>query len=214
MKICLRTLGLVGLGGVAMAVAAMACSATVVNSPAPAASEDSGTTPAVDAGPTEDSAPAAPFELKSSVLEEGATFAVDNTCTGKNVSPDLTWGPGPEGTLSYAIVFNDESLDFLHGVTYDIPASVTSLPASVKNEYTPAALEGAKQTLSYLKNRYGYAGPCAPKPNTDVYEFVLYALDVETLPGMTQTMTKEDAEAVVKEHSLGSTKLKGKYKQP
>ena len=140
-------------------------------------------------------------------------FQADNTCTGKDESPDLTWGPGPEGTKSYAIVMNDQTLDFLHGVTFDIPVDTLSLPAAMDRAFA-ATKAPVKQAESYRKGRFGYAGPCAPKPNTDVYEFVLYALDVETLPNVTQTSTRADVEAEVKKHVVGSTKLTGKYKQP
>ena len=164
-----------------------------------------------DAGAPEDSAPAAPFTLTSTALPEGATFPVDNTCTGTNLSPPLAWGAGPAGTLSYAIVLNDTTIDFLHAITYDIPASATSLPANVEQVYAPKAPAGAHQTKNY-KGAFGYAGPC---PSTlHVYEFVLYALDVAALPGVTQNVTLADAETAIKAHSLGTTKLTGKYKKP
>lgn len=203
------------LGSLCVAGAIFACSSTTVTSTN--AGSDAGSVTDPDGGNGDSSTEpeaAAPFKLTSTVLDEGATFMKDNSCNGANKSPDLSWGPGPDGTKSYAIAFNDESLDFLHGVTYDIPVATTSLPAGVENAYEPAKVPGAKQTLSYLTNRYGYAGPCAPKPNEDTYEFVLYALDVETLPNMDKTTTRADAETEVKKHVLKSTKLTGKYKQP
>ena len=164
-----------------------------------------------DSGATEDSATAAPFALTSTALAEGATFPVDNTCTGTNLSPPLAWGAGPAGTLSYAIVLNDTTIDFLHAIIYDIPASETALPANVEQVYAPKAPAGAHQTKNY-KGAFGYAGPC---PSTlHVYEFVLYALDVAALPGVTQNVALADAETAIKAHSLGTTKLTGKYKKP
>ncbi len=197
--------------GLAMIVA---CSSSTETSPTTA----DGGTPDPDAaasdpdsGATEDSATAAPFTLTSTALAEGATFPVDNTCTGTNVSPPLAWGAGPAGTLSYAIVLHDTTIDFLHASIYDIPASATSLPADVEQVYAPKAPAGAHQTKNY-KGAFGYAGPC---PSTQhVYEFVLYALDVAALPGVTQNVTLADAETAIKAHSLGTTKLTGKYKKP
>jgi Raf kinase inhibitor-like YbhB/YbcL family protein len=154
---------------------------------------------------------AAPFTLTSSALPEGATFPVDNTCTGTNVSPPLAWTPGPAATKSYAIVLHDTSNDFLHSITYDIPANVNALPASMEAVYAPATPAGVHQTKSY-KGTFGYAGPC---PGTlHVYELVLYALDVATLPGVTQNVSLADAETAIKAHSIGSTRLTGKYKKP
>jgi Raf kinase inhibitor-like YbhB/YbcL family protein len=164
-----------------------------------------------DAAASEDSATAAPFALTSTALAEGATFPVDNTCTGTNVSPPLAWGAGPSGTMSYAIVLNDTTIDFLHAVVYDIPASVTSLPANLQKVYAPTSPAGVHQTKNY-KGTFGYAGPC---PSTEhVYELVLHALDVAALPGVTQNVALADAVTAIKAHSLGSTKLTGKYKKP
>jgi Raf kinase inhibitor-like YbhB/YbcL family protein len=200
----------------AVAVVA-ACSSTTTSSPAPsdgtdaATSDPDATTADPDGGTTEDSATVAPFKLTSTALAEGATFPVDNTCTGDDVSPPLAWGPGPAGTKSYAVILNDTTIKFLHAIIYDIPESVTSLPAKVESVYAPAVPAGAHQTKSYLKT-FGYSGPC---PGTlHVYEFVLHALDVATLPGMTMTTSLAEAETAIKAHSLGSTRLTGKYKKP
>jgi Raf kinase inhibitor-like YbhB/YbcL family protein len=176
-----------------------------------AADPDASTSDPDAAAPGEDSATDAPFTLTSTALAEGATFPVDNTCTGTNVSLPLAWGAGPAGTMSYAIVLNDTTISFLHAIVYDIPASVTALPADVQQVYAPTTPAGAHQTKNY-KGAFGYAGPC---PGTEhVYEFVLYALDVAALPGVTQNVTLAVAEAAIKAHSLGSTKLTGKYKKP
>ena len=193
---------------------AIACSSTTVTTPTATPGDAGATDP--DAAPAEDSAtpePPAPFKLTSAALEEGATFPKDNTCNGTEKSPDFAWGPGPEGTLSYAIVFNDETLGFLHGVTYDIPATVNALPAALENTYEPAKAPGVKQSLSYKPNRYGYAGPCPPS-GEDTYEFVLYALKVDTLANVTKTSTRAAVEIEVKKQMLKSTKLTGKYQQP
>lgn len=200
--------------GIAMIVACSSSSETSSTSglaPDGGATEQDSGAGDPDSATGEDSSTAAPFALTSSALAEGATFPVDNTCTGTNVSPPLAWGAGPAGTKSYAIVLNDTSIDFLHAIIYDIPESVTALPANVQQVYAPTTPAGAHQTKNY-KGAFGYAGPC---PGTlHVYEFVLYALDVAALPGVTQNVALADAETAIKAHSLGTTKLTGKYKKP
>ena len=203
---------LVALLGVAVIAA---CSSTTTSSSSGGAPDGGGTTEDAggepDAGEGEDSATAAPFALTSTALAEGATIAVNNTCTGTNLSPPLAWGHGPDGTKSYAIVLNDTTIDFLHAIIYDIPESVTALPANVQKVYAPTSPAGAHQTKNY-KGTFGYAGPC---PTTEhVYEFVLYALDVAALPDVTQDVALADAETAIKAHSLGKTRLTGKYKKP
>ena len=52
-------------------------------------------------------------------------------CTGGNVSPDLQWTPGPEGTKSYAVTVYDPDAPtgsgWWHWIVYNIPADVTAL---------------------------------------------------------------------------------------
>lgn len=150
----------------------------------------------------------APFALTSSSIAEGAFFPAENTCSGANTSPPLAWTAGPAGTKSYAIVLNDTTISFLHFIVYDIPANVSALPAALEAAYAPANPAGTHETKSY-KGTFGYAGPCPPAVH--VYEFVLYALDVATLPGVTQDVSLADAQTAIKAHSLASTKLTAKY---
>ncbi len=152
----------------------------------------------------------APFALTSATIAEGASFPAVSTCSGANTSPPLAWTAGPAGTKSYAIVLNDTTISFLHFIVYDIPANVMALPAALEAAYAPAVPAGTHETKSY-KATFGYAGPCPPAEH--VYEFVLYALDVATLPGVTQNVSLADAQTAIKAHSLGTAKLTGKYKK-
>lgn len=151
-----------------------------------------------------------PFVLSSPVLAEGATFARDNTCDGTDVSPELTWSAGPAGTKSYALVLTDKSNALIHAAAYDIPASSQGLPANVEKKYDPATPAGMKQAQSF-RNAFGYAGPCPGTEHT--YEFALYALDVDALPGATMTSTRAQVETLAKAHQLGVARLTGKYKK-
>jgi Raf kinase inhibitor-like YbhB/YbcL family protein len=171
-------------------------------------SADGGTTGDPDSSTSEGGAAA--FALTSSAIAEGASFPPENTCSGANTSPPLSWTAGPAGTKSYAFVLNDTTISFLHFIVYDIPANVTALPASLEAAYAPAAPVGAHETKSY-KGTFGYAGPCPPVEH--VYELVLYALDVAALPGVTQDVSLADAQTAIKAHSLGSAKLTAKYKK-
>lgn len=166
-----------------------------------------------DAGADAATEPSLPFELTSSAFESGAKLPADYTCNGKDISPPFTWGPGPEGTLSYAMVVNDTTLKFLHAIIYDIPAATLTLPEGVEKKEQPSEPAGAKQVKSF-RGTFGYAGPCPPKPNEDVYEFVLYALGSETLTGITNASTLKAAEAEIKKNALGSTRVTAAYKQP
>jgi phosphatidylethanolamine-binding protein (PEBP) family uncharacterized protein len=134
------------------------------------------------------------------------------TCVGKNfpysgmppvdhLSPELGWTAGPEGTLSYAIVFRDVTLTTgamidergYHWAIYDMPPSVLALPQGLPSGNPIAAVPGAKQYSGALFNS-GYVGPCpswgvapgspllgmepAPVVKTDTYTFTVYAMPV------------------------------------
>jgi phosphatidylethanolamine-binding protein (PEBP) family uncharacterized protein len=65
----------------------------------------------------------------------------------------------------------------------------------------PAEVPGASQ-LGTLSNK-GYAGPCCAER---IYEFVLWALDVEKLPDAAGRTTAELLETVLPAHDVAATK--------
>jgi Raf kinase inhibitor-like YbhB/YbcL family protein len=143
--------------------------------------------------------------LTSSVITEGGMFPDENTCaTTADDSPDLTWTAGPSGTMSYAVILLDTSISYVHWVIWDIPATVTSLPAALDDMAMPATPAGAKQK-SFQGN--GYAGPC-PSGKDHVYKFTVYALPVATLSGaMTSSQTSAPSTAVMNANPLASASL-------
>lgn len=142
--------------------------------------------------------------LTSTVITEGDMFPDDNTCAGANTSPDLTWTAGPAGTMSYAMILLDTSNSLNHWVMWDIPASVTSLPAGLGTEAMPSEPAGAKQK-AFQGN--GYTGPC-PSGSDHLYEFTVYALPVATLSSaMTSQQTSALAMEVMDADPLGSASL-------
>jgi Raf kinase inhibitor-like YbhB/YbcL family protein len=158
--------------------------------------------------------------LSSSAFDDGGLFPSEYTCDGTETkSPPLAWTPGVEGTLSYAIIFNDNTpasgsqaaFKFAHSAIYDIPQAVLELPEGVEAKYKPATPAGAKQAPNY-KGNPGFIGPCPPT-GEHTYEFTLYALKVETLPGLTQTSKVADVQAAAEKEKLGSVKLTAKYTQ-
>ena len=149
------------------------------------------------------------FSLSSSVVQNGMRLANEHRCADQqnpNTSPPLMWTQGPTGTLSYALVMRDITRGvILHWTLYDLPVATTSLPAGIPAGYQPAQLNGAKQGPSY-KAALGYQGPCAPS-GMNTYEFTLYALDVATVPGLTQSSSASQIVAAIEMHDLASAKL-------
>jgi phosphatidylethanolamine-binding protein (PEBP) family uncharacterized protein len=99
---------------------------------------------------------------------------VENRATmigGTNVMPTISWTAGPEGTKSYAIVYQDLSNTFAHYAMWNVPAGVTSVgPDNIPAAAGQAALVG----MSWFGS-----GAC-----DHVYQLGVYALSVESLDPM------------------------------
>ncbi len=134
--------------------------------------------------------PAAPeFELRSPDVREGETIGEAHVfdgmgCTGQNQSPALEWVHAPGSTKSFAVTLYDPDAPtgsgWWHWVVYNIPVSVTRLPAGagdVRHAFTPGVVQGRTDF-----GKPGYGGPCPPKGDKPHrYVFTVHALDVDKL---------------------------------
>lgn len=150
---------------------------------------------------------AAAFVLTSTAFTDGTTIPIAHTCAGTNVSPPLSWTPGPPGTMSYAVVLTDKTNSLVHAGIYDIPANVTSLPMDVEKVANPSNPAGSKQVLAY-NNMAGYAGPC-PGATPHSYEFMLYAVDSAVLPGITTSQKGAALVTALQAHDVATATLMG-----
>ena len=92
--------------------------------------------------PVEEKAEAPPpaFELSSPSITPGESIPVKYSCDGEDISPELNWANAPEGTNSFALIFDDPDAPggtWVHWVLYNIPADKEGLleGASVKAEF-------------------------------------------------------------------------------
>lgn len=106
-------------------------------------------------------------------------------CTGKNISPQLQWKNAPAGTKSFAVTVYDPDAPtgsgWWHWVLFNIPASVSQLPADAGNPAKNLAPKGSIQSITDY-GKPGFGGACPPvgdKPHR--YVFTVYALKVEKL---------------------------------
>jgi Raf kinase inhibitor-like YbhB/YbcL family protein len=107
-------------------------------------------------------------------------------CTGKNLSPELSWNNAPEGTKSFALTVYDPDAPtgsgWWHWVVFNIPKETSSLQAGAGDKSNTHLPSGSVQNI----NDYGFAGfggACPPKGDkSHQYIFTIHALDVESLP--------------------------------
>ena len=135
-------------------------------------------------------------------------------CTGKNISPALTWSGAPKGTKSFAVSIYDPDAPtgsgFWHWVAFNIPPDTTSLPKGAgdpKGSGMPAGVIQGKTDYGAP----GYGGPCPPKGDKPHhYNITVFAVDVDKLDA------DENATAAVVGfnlhfHTLAKATLTGLY---
>ena len=106
-------------------------------------------------------------------------------CTGKNISPALSWENAPKGTKSFALTVYDPDAPtgsgWWHWLVFNIPKEVSSLEAGAGDVSNKRLPNGAVQNV----NDYGFAGfggACPPKGDkAHQYIFTIHALDVEKI---------------------------------
>ena len=75
----------------------------------------------------------APFTLTSPSFKNNAyvSSAVGLGCRGEDKSPALQWENPPAGTKKFSILFEDNTVNWIHWDISNIPASYTGLPAKI-----------------------------------------------------------------------------------
>ncbi len=166
---------------------------------------------------------AAQFTLSSSDFAAGGPIADEQAydamgCTGRNLSPALTWRGAPAGTKSYALLLHDPDAPtggagWSHWIAFDIPASVTALAKGAGKPDGSAMPRGAGTVANdYGQPRYG--GPCPPegdKPHR--YVFTVYALEVDKL-GVPKDANASTAGFMINANALGKASITGMYGRP
>jgi Raf kinase inhibitor-like YbhB/YbcL family protein len=152
------------------------------------------------------------LELKSEAFVNGQSIPAKYACTGRNISPPLTWSDPPAGTQSFALIVDDPDAPmgiWVHWVLYNIKPDRRSLqedlPVTGKN-IDPEAVFVGKNSSGTI----GYDGPCPPS-GTHRYYFRLYALDttISLLPGATRDKILQEMEG----HILAQSELMGTFRK-
>ena len=123
------------------------------------------------------------FYLDSSdVRGQIATEQVFNSfgCTGKNISPQLSWGNAPIGTKSFAITVYDPDAPtgsgWWHWLVFNISKTSNHISTDASTDLKAMPAGSVESITSYGSK--GFGGACPPegdKPHR--YIFTVYALD-------------------------------------
>lgn len=157
--------------------------------------------------PAADSNGKGAMQVTSSAFVEGQPIPAKYTCTGKNISPPLSWTGAPAETKSLALIADDPDAPagtWVHWVLFDLPPGTSELPEDLSKGQHIAG--GATQGLNDFKH-LGYGGPGKPHR----YFFKLYALD--TILSQKPGSSKKDVEHAMEKHILAQGQLMGTYQR-
>jgi Raf kinase inhibitor-like YbhB/YbcL family protein len=144
----------------------------------------------------------ASITLTSRSFGANASIPIDNTCEGKDVSPQLTWSSPPEGTKTLALLLEDsDASSYTHWLAFNLPAETTQLA-----EGGDVGELGAKLGSNDSPD-LRYAGPCPPRRELHRYVFHVFAVDtVLTLP---EGAHRRAFDASLNGHLIGEGTLAG-----
>jgi Raf kinase inhibitor-like YbhB/YbcL family protein len=126
---------------------------------------------------------AAPDTLHVTVAGVKAGDLLDGQYSGygRNLSPALSWTPGPPGTQAYALMWEDPDVPSMqpvvHWLAWNIPATVLSLSRGVRNAGELLRPPGMRQGRN-SHGGIGYTGPHPPVGDpAHHYHVQVFALD-------------------------------------
>lgn len=161
------------------------------------------------------------FKLTSSEVKQGQEVGMSQVfnsfgCTGKNISPELSWSGAPAGTKSFALTVYDPDAPtgsgWWHWLVFNLPPDTKTLPTDAGNPQTGKLPQGAISNITDYGTA-GYGGPCPPqgdKPHR--YIFTIYALkDKLPLDGKTSAAM---VGYYIGQNKIGSASITATYHRP
>ncbi|WP_411146129.1 YbhB/YbcL family Raf kinase inhibitor-like protein [Streptomyces sp. x-80] len=157
------------------------------------------------------------FTVLSDEVEPGGTLRPEQVYAAGNRSPQLRWEGAPAGTKSYAVTCYDPDAPtgsgFWHWSLFDIPATVTELPAGAGS----GEMKGLPEGAVHVRNDYGTRdfGGAAPPPGDGPhrYVFTVYAVDQEKL-GPDADASPAVVGFNLRFHTLGRAQLVAEFEVP
>lgn len=161
--------------------------------------------------------PVASLTVVSDDVVDGQRLKDDQVLERGNVSPHLRWEGFPAATKSFAVTCFDPDAPtgsgFWHWVLFDIPATVTELPAGAGSGDMADLPAGAV----HARNDYGTNdfGGAAPPPGDGPHRYVVtvYAVDSGKL-GLDRNASPAAVGFTLRFHAIGRGHLIGEYEIP
>lgn len=104
-------------------------------------------------------------------------------CSGKNISPDLSWSDAPKERKSFAIIMYDKDAPtgsgWWHWTMFNIPSTTKSIASNASNsKLLPKGTVEGTNDYGFV----GFGGACPPKGHGNhTYVITIHALDIDSL---------------------------------
>jgi Raf kinase inhibitor-like YbhB/YbcL family protein len=136
-------------------------------------------------------------------------------CSGKNMSPQLSWSGAPEGTKAFAVTVYDPDAPtgsgWWHWQLVNIPKDVSNLPVGSGDASKNLIPKGS----THIINDYGIAGfggACPPMGDgAHRYQFTVHALSQKL--DLPENASGALTGYMINAHSLGSSTIEALYKR-
>jgi Raf kinase inhibitor-like YbhB/YbcL family protein len=158
------------------------------------------------------------FEINSNNIKQDRKISEDQVfngfgCSGKNISPQISWRQPPIGTKSFALTVYDPDAPtgsgWWHWLVLNIPATYHELPLDFGKENKFSLQDGMVQ----IRNDFGiynFGGPCPPKGRGHRYFVTVYALKTEKID-ITDNATAALAGFMINQNVIAKTQVVGVY---
>jgi Raf kinase inhibitor-like YbhB/YbcL family protein len=132
-----------------------------------------------------------------------AQYADAFGCSGKNLSPQISWSGAPQGTKSYVVTMYDPDAPTGSGRWHWVLANV---PGDIHELKKGAGSPGGTLEVRGDTGMPGYLGACPPEGQTHNYLITVHALKVDRLE-LPPTATPAMLGFMVQGSSLGKATL-------
>ena len=135
-------------------------------------------------------------------------------CTGKNISPELSWSGAPSGTKSYALTMYDPDAPtgsgWWHWLVFNIDSKSTKLLSGAGDVKNKTAPKGSVQSINDYGS-LGFGGACPPVgQGTHQYIFTIYALDTDKI-SLDEKANQAVVGFMIKSHTIAKASLVAYY---
>jgi len=152
------------------------------------------------------------MRISTRSFQAGAAIPQKYTCSGEDISPELTWTDIPSGTKALVLIVDDPDAPsglWTHWLLYDLPPSTTTLPENFPRDRD---LPGGGHQGTNDFGKIGYSGPCPPPGKPHRYFFRLYALNAPL--GIAAGATRAQLDAALKSAKvLAESELMGTFRR-